>query len=329
MLTIKKIPYPQPDPHQQDEFGGDVNLVSVTKNQQFPQADVNGLGLTGFELNYADDFNGPVDKHFGFATADAVMGDPHLDPQHPNQNLVPVTCTIGLRDEDWGNGFLFKMSYALIGYTSDELATPILISPADQQQFSNHPRTTTLTWHPVPHATEYKVVLAWQDVASKVWYSYQRIMSGTSWTFEFVGDVPGRWCVTALDSTGKYTSSTNSELRYFTYVADIPVEKLATPILVSPADGQIFYSRKATLNWQAVAEATGYQVDVDYYIPSIWKSLKHQRVSGTSWEFTFGRVTTYRWRVTALDDTGAHPASEPSPWWELAFETTDLQEKSD
>jgi hypothetical protein len=101
-----------------------------------------------------------------------------------------------------------------------KLATPTPISPAEGEEFSIFPRNTTLTWRPVQNATGYRVMVeyGYPTAAGMAWASlYQKDVLGTSWTFQFVGAQPGRWCVTAMDSTGVNKSSEVSAWRYFRY----------------------------------------------------------------------------------------------------------------
>jgi hypothetical protein len=101
-----------------------------------------------------------------------------------------------------------------------ELPTPQPISPADGAQLTGYPRTTTLTWQPVTGATGYlvEVLYAWSGPQEQGWGSaYRREVSGTTVTFDFVGDQPGRWRITALDTTGANARSLPSGWRGFIY----------------------------------------------------------------------------------------------------------------
>lgn len=98
----------------------------------------------------------------------------------------------------------------------EKLATPTLVSPADGAVFDHYPRTTTITWDPVPYADSYYVEV--QAYSNNIWFTCRSYtVTETSYTFDFVGMQPGRWSVTALDSTGIYASSDPSEWRGFEY----------------------------------------------------------------------------------------------------------------
>ena len=106
------------------------------------------------------------------------------------------------------------------GSTNLVLGTPSLASPSNGQLFSNYPRTTTLTWQPVSGATGYRVDLeyAYPSSTGYTWYPlHNQDVTSTSLTFDFVGSQPGRWRVTALDSTGAYEQSLPSAWRTFYY----------------------------------------------------------------------------------------------------------------
>jgi hypothetical protein len=78
---------------------------------------------------------------------------------------------------------------------------PKLISPANGTSFNNYPRTTTLRWEAVPGVSGYRVEVQYQSGVS--WYTWRNVtVTGTSYTFNFVGAQPGRWRVTAISGGG-------------------------------------------------------------------------------------------------------------------------------
>jgi hypothetical protein len=105
------------------------------------------------------------------------------------------------------------------GAASTPLAVPGLLTPAEGQVFPERvPRTTTLTWAAVPGATSYRVEVCYGQLGPDPQWSAPAIstVTGTSYTFDFVGCQPGRWRVTALAGT---SSSTASPWRHFRYAA--------------------------------------------------------------------------------------------------------------
>ncbi len=103
-----------------------------------------------------------------------------------------------------------------VGGTYKQLSPPILVFPADNQMFSNFPRTTTLTWQAVTGATKYKIEV--QYFGSPRWFEMTiPAVTGTSCEFGFIGAQPGCWRVQAIDDTGANLPSAFSEWRFFRY----------------------------------------------------------------------------------------------------------------
>jgi hypothetical protein len=87
------------------------------------------------------------------------------------------------------------------------LAAPQQIAPPDGAVFNHFPRTTVLEWAPVPQAASYSLdrescpnpacvegqTNAYPPVAG---------LTGTRYTFDFVGAQPGRWRVWAVNGAG-------------------------------------------------------------------------------------------------------------------------------
>lgn len=90
-------------------------------------------------------------------------------------------------------------------------ATPQLLSPADGSVFDHYPRTTTLRWTAVPGADRYMVQIDcfqccaiehWCTEAIRADYGLLEV-AGTEYTFDFVGALPGRWRVWAVNAQGQ------------------------------------------------------------------------------------------------------------------------------
>lgn len=104
---------------------------------------------------------------------------------------------------------------------SSSLRTPAQYTPADGSHFTNFPRTITLSWQKINETAQYIVdvdcfhcdeVNRWSNDVGKT-YIRENVGTNTSYTFDFVGDQPGRWRVTAIDSVGN--TSVPSPWRYF------------------------------------------------------------------------------------------------------------------
>jgi hypothetical protein len=95
----------------------------------------------------------------------------------------------------------------------------VLLSPADGAVFDIYPRTTVYEWQAVPGATSYRIEIqycqepACTDANAARWKL--QMLTGTSFTNDFVGAQPGRWRVTAVLSTG---DGETSEWRLFRHL---------------------------------------------------------------------------------------------------------------
>ncbi len=92
------------------------------------------------------------------------------------------------------------------------LSAPVQLSPASGTVFNNYPRTTTVTWSAVPGAASYTVQVYYYQPGDTTCsggapnYLTPNI-TGTSYTFNFVGAQPGCWRVWAVDAAGRQGSS--------------------------------------------------------------------------------------------------------------------------
>jgi hypothetical protein len=201
------------------------------------------------------------------------------------------------------------------------LTAPEPISPINGQHFPPYPRTLTMVWKPVTYATGYGVTVQFlsNTPQGKNWLTKPAYTTtSTQLTVDFPANIPGRWCVKALDSTGAHSESPDSQLCDF----DFTVQILETPKPVSPINGQIFsnYPRTTTLAWNPVPEATGYVVQVDccqdreVLSGSIWQTVQKTIVNSTAFTFNFNGAQPGRWSVFAIDSTNKHQQSAPSQW---------------
>lgn len=111
-----------------------------------------------------------------------------------------------------------------------------------------------LSWTAVPSAAGYKVEL---QRASET--PLQANVTGTSWRSAEVPPGPYRWRVTARDSLGH--SSLPSEWRSFTKAAGAPLR--GTTWTQPPEDVVVAVGTEVPLSWQAVPEATGFEIELD------------------------------------------------------------------
>ncbi len=204
------------------------------------------------------------------------------------------------------------------------LATPVMVSPTNNQHFFHYPRITTLACKPVSGASGYLFEWEYYDVQ---WEPREQVtMLDPYFTFNFIGDQPGRWRVTAVDLSGKKDPSKASAWRTFDYCTSH--FQLATPVMVSPATGAVFYHfpRETTVSWKPMPGADSYKVQVQYYDRTARRwyddTGSPADISGqptASYTFLFGYKTQGRWRVQATDSTNTFTGSEWSTWRTFRF----------
>lgn len=106
---------------------------------------------------------------------------------------------------------------------SQQLPAPQLVSPRYGKTFYHYPRKTTLKWKSVPEAASYSVEVdcyhccqyrKWCSSLGNQWKVAKNI-SGTSYTFNFIGPQLGRWRVWAVSADG--TAGIKSAWRTFKY----------------------------------------------------------------------------------------------------------------
>ncbi len=102
---------------------------------------------------------------------------------------------------------------ARIAATSEALfktSVPAQLSPANGAVFDHFPRVTTLKWNAVPGAAKYRIEIdcyhccasdSWCTDVGKQWIVVS--VTGTEYTFQWVGAQPGRWRVSGLNSLGE------------------------------------------------------------------------------------------------------------------------------
>ena len=220
---------------------------------------------------------------------------------------------------------LLVLSLVASPVAAAKLATPVLVSPANNQHFY-HGGFITLTWKPVAGADGYACSMQYKN--GSVWTS-----SGSTTTtyprFSFSTTVvPGnsyRWNVTAYDSTHAKDPSAPSPWRTFDFTTIN--YKLATPMQLSPASGTIFYDigppRTITCAWKPVLGADMYRLVIQWHNTGTgtWQDAFNGTLpepTNTGFQFlTFPSAGQGRWRVSA-HSIHWHD-SDPSPWRTFTF----------
>lgn len=231
------------------------------------------------------------------------------------------------------------------GSLPGQLAPPILLSPPANAAFHAYPRTLTLAWSPVQGAVRYGVEIdCWGCCAERAFCREVGKLylidstDKTSYTFDFVGDQPGRWRVWAIAQDT--TAGPTSEWRIFTYGKVIddnifppartvvsPVTsvgspaRLAAPTLLSPPPNAAFHEFPRTLNlkWSPVPGASSYGVEIDCYgccashdfCQDVGRPFVIKNTTDTTYTFDFVGDQPGRWRVWAVALNGVPgPKSE-------------------
>jgi hypothetical protein len=193
------------------------------------------------------------------------------------------------------------------------LTVPTQLSPPDGSMFVHYPRTTTLQWSTVTGAASYKV--EWQYQYNGTWSTgiFASGITTTSYTFDFVGDQPGRWRVWAVSTNG--LEGPKSGWWGFSYITSPPTQ-------ISPPDGSVFdfYPRTTTLTWSAVPGAATYKLEIEWYDPGNGSWQPYPIVTGlttTSYTFNFIGAQPGRWRVCAVSTNGLE--GPKSSWWGFSY----------
>ena len=135
---------------------------------------------------------------YGFCALESSAGLQNLWFAWPGNQPPPTGVSITLTDR------LTNSVYT--SNTISVLPAPIQLSPADGSVFNIYPRTTTLTWAPVPGAVSYVLEREFcSPLGCSDWSVAYPVVTGlttTSFTFDFVGAQPGRWRVRAVDGAG-------------------------------------------------------------------------------------------------------------------------------
>ena len=183
------------------------------------------------------------------------------------------------------------------------LGVPVLLSPRSGARLNRNPRRTTLDWRPVSGAAAYGVEVQHYSRGLRRWSTnyIKRRVNVSNYTFNFVGDRPGRWRVWAIGRNNR--AGRKSAWRTFTYTTGgVETGTLRAPVLISPRSNSTFshFPRRTTLRWRPVAGASKYRVEVQFYSSGRYTAWKSATVSSTNYRFTFVGAQPGRWRVRAI-----------------------------
>jgi len=234
------------------------------------------------------------------AVACATGYDVELDGVVFNSNASPFPAQVGAGAHTWRvrakNAAGAGTYSATRTFTVSGTAVPALTAPANAANV-NGP-AVTLTWGAVAGATSYDI-----DVDGTVFNSTANSYVYTSAVGTHTWKVRANWSTIPL--VGTYSAS-----RTFNDLGPI------IPTLATPADGAFVFGPTVTLTWNAIATASGYDVDVDGTVVA---------VTTNSYTITTSTPGAHVWTVRAkyvgntissayatartYNDLGAPPAS--------------------
>ncbi|MCM1564474.1 MAG: hypothetical protein NC238_00700 [Dehalobacter sp.] len=216
---------------------------------------------------------------------------------------MPGTCQVWAV-YDGGDGYAGDTSDPKnVDVEKAKLATPSDLAPPDGSTYVNvYPRTTTLSWSPVEGADSYLVEIEFYSRSNNVWISGDPVTAtGTSYTFNFPGDQPGRWRVTALDSTGLRIASDPSAWSTFEYKFD-PSTTLTfavEPVWIYQGEDITFSGKLTDVNGNGIAGKTiklqsRYVDEIGY----IWRDVPGVTFQTDGSGAYTGTLTPYWWPNT-------------------------------
>ncbi len=179
------------------------------------------------------------------------------------------------------------------------LEAPVLLSPADSS--STWDLTPTFDWEEVPNADGYSLFIA--DNINLIGAAQFDVIESTYTPATELGEGTWYWQVTAT-STNPALDESDSPVWSFT----INAGALSQPVLLAPADGSTTTDRTPTFDWEDVAGATGYTLQLADN-PEFTGALE---VSVAVSEFTPGSdrdFGMYYWRVRATNATAQSGSS--------------------
>ena len=211
-----------------------------------------------------------------------------------------VKATAGANESDWSTVWSFTTE-------QQPLTAVVLVSPANGA--TGVALNPTLEWQSVATATGYEVEVSTSSTFATTVFSgtttnLTQALSGLNYNTTYY------WRVRALRGT---------EQGPWSAVWSFTTEQqpLTAVVLVSPANGATGVAINPTLQWQSVATATGYEVQVstsNTFATTVFSGTTanlYQALSGLNYN------TTYYWRVRALRGT------EQGPWSAVwSFTTT-------
>ena len=177
---------------------------------------------------------------------------------------------------------------------------PALAVPANGAV--NQPILLTLRWHPVQAAARYQVQVSVDSLFSILPMNDSTITDTFRLTITLFNSTRYYWHVRGVNVGG---SGSYSSMGSFTTVIDTP----AIPQLIAPADDGINLPTTLTLNWNHVALADSYRLEVSTDSTFVNSILVSTDTTTAHQVGPLQNFTTYFWRVSASNIGGASPFS--------------------
>jgi hypothetical protein len=229
--------------------------------------------VTGYQIQISPD------RNFNGTTVDTV-----ITSNTYTHNLHSAEWYWRVRGLDYHTGYWSDVQRFTVAF----LATPTLTAPANNTTFSvtnTAIRTQTYQWNAVAGATSYNIQISTRadfDLSDYIIISTN--VSSTSYTYQ-ASAATYYWRVRANKSGGFSAWSAPFAITF---------NAVPPPTLISP-DGDAFTDKQMTFSWNAVPNATQYEIRT-YTLP-YYGSLSTWTTTNTSYDGSVITTGSYAWNV--------------------------------
>ncbi|MBK1442522.1 hypothetical protein JHJ32_21160 [Parapedobacter sp. ISTM3] len=177
------------------------------------------------------------------------------------------------------------------------LSTQTVLQVSPPNNFITNQSEVEVSWQGIFSAKNYRLQIDTAGFADEEELLFERVIDGTSFTFEMPDEQRYQWRVRAENDTAQ---SRWSAMRSFLYDETPP----PAPALASPSNGAQV-NRPVTLRWNSSGDAAAYQLYVYKSDSTLFNEQFPRRLEGTSHVFDAGaRGERILWRVRATDRAG-------------------------
>jgi hypothetical protein len=184
---------------------------------------------------------------------------------------------------------------------------PVLVSPADQSTSLNI--AVNFIWNQANRADTYSFQLAATGdfSAADVIADLSELTDTTASVADLEYESTYYWRVRAVNAAGP---GEWSAVRSFT-TEDAPLQVPDAPVLVSPTNGAADVDPDIDLEWESVGEAVWYSIQVSKDPDFLQESASSDSLVGLQYSLNaLTGLTTYHWRVRAMNSAGSGDWSE-------------------